>query len=169
MVRGFSILELLITLTVLAITMAFAAPAYERFSQHYQMQSLASELQVFLQQAKSEAVFRNQNLWVHLMMDSNPSTSGQWQLVLKDSDAVSAGQTLLVLDGQAFRRLRMAHNYATDKVKFDGVRGKVINGSFYFSPLNDRNRILTLHTSFGAGRIIVCAQQEAMYGYPQCR
>ncbi|WP_172561966.1 GspH/FimT family pseudopilin [Vibrio furnissii] len=168
MVRGFTLLELLITVAVLSAMLVFAAPNFQRFSQQHQMQTLASELQGFLQQAKSEAVFRNQDLWAHIVMDSNPSSTGLWQIILNDSDSVSAGSALLVMSGQPFRHIKVTSNFSSDQVKFDGVRGKIKGDSIFFSPVADANQQLKLSTSFGASRIIVCGEQGAVYGYPKC-
>ncbi len=43
MTRGFTLLELLITVTVLAVILAWATPSFTHVSQTVQMQRLASE------------------------------------------------------------------------------------------------------------------------------
>lgn len=168
MVRGFTLLELLITLAVLAVLLMFAAPSFERFSQQNQMQSLASELQGFMLQAKSEAVFRNQDLWAHFVMDSNPSASGQWTIVLKDSDSPSSGNTILLLSGRGFRNISLESHFSPNKIKFDGVRGKVVNGSLSFHLVTETSKELKLRTSYSANRVMICGNKGALYGYPAC-
>lgn len=167
--RGFTLLEMLITIALLSVVLTFSVPSFKSLTENHQINSLADELQGFMLQAKSEAVFRNQDLWAHLVMDSNPSSTGKWKILLKDSDDVSAGTTLLQLNGQAFRNIWIYSEFSSDQVKFDGVRGKVKNGSLYFYSASDSRKKLKLSTSFGASRIIICGQQGAYYGYPQCK
>ncbi|WP_462053007.1 pilus assembly FimT family protein, partial [Vibrio cholerae] len=64
--RGFTLLELLITVAVLTALLLFAAPNFSKVNQQAKVVNLANELQGFLIQAKSEAVLRNQSLWVHI-------------------------------------------------------------------------------------------------------
>ncbi|MFA0231863.1 Tfp pilus assembly protein FimT/FimU, partial [Vibrio sp. 10N.261.45.A7] len=65
MTRGFTLLELLVTVSVLSILIATAAPSFSSVTETVKMQRLAGELNGFLIQAKSESVKRNQDLWVH--------------------------------------------------------------------------------------------------------
>ena len=93
MTRGFTLLELLITVSVLSILIATAAPSFSSVTQTVKMQRLASELNGFLIQAKSESVKRNQDLWVHFSMEKNEvQSTGDWTIWLKPTEDLS-GET----------------------------------------------------------------------------
>lgn len=88
------------------------------------MTNLANELQGFLIQAKSEAVFRNQDLWVHIQ--GLPSITGQWQLVLSsvsDVAAIDASNTVALLQGQRYQNVFVSKTNTLTEVKFDHVMG----------------------------------------------
>lgn len=60
--RGFTIVELMITLLVASIIMAFAMPSFLRMVQDFQVSSQANILLGSLQMARSEAVKRGMNV-----------------------------------------------------------------------------------------------------------
>ncbi|WP_029805377.1 pilus assembly FimT family protein, partial [Vibrio parahaemolyticus] len=105
MPRGFTLLELMITVAVLSIILAFAAPSFSRVSQTVQMQRLATELVGFLSQSKSEAVVRNKKLYVHFSMNKgNVVSQGAWSITLTDAES-GAGNVILHLSGTQFSEL----------------------------------------------------------------
>ena len=86
--RGFTLLELLITVVVLTVLLLFASPNFSKVSQQTKAVNLANEIHGFLIQAKSEAVLRNQDLWVHI--DGLPASDGKWTLSLSTASSSSA-------------------------------------------------------------------------------
>ena len=63
--RGMSLITLLLTLLIMAITVRFASPAYSALSLNQQRQVAAEQLANSLRNARSEALLRNQYVLVH--------------------------------------------------------------------------------------------------------
>ncbi|XAW90724.1 GspH/FimT family pseudopilin [Vibrio sp. CDRSL-10 TSBA] len=166
MVRGFSLLELLITVVILSILLAVAIPDFSQVTGRETMRSLAAQLQGFIHNAKSQAVLRNRDLWGHIVWDAD--NDSHWRLILSDSSEPGSGERLMTLDGGEFSAVSLSATFARDRIQFDGVRGKVSNGSFYFQPDGKGSAALRLTTSFGASRVMVCSPEEESYGYPKC-
>lgn len=168
--RGFTLLELLITVAVLTVLLLFVAPSFSKVSQQTKMVSLANELQGFLIQAKSESVLRNQDLWVHIK--GFPSSKGDWQLILasvSDATAITATDTIAKLQGNRYRNLHVSSTNSITKVKFDHVMGNPQEaGSISLKQSqSDTSPVkITMHNR--AGRIKVCTESEAKYGFEQC-
>lgn len=57
--RGFSLIELLVTLAVLAFVMAIGIPSFSEYLTNTRVRSVASEIRTGLQAARTEAVKRN--------------------------------------------------------------------------------------------------------------
>ncbi len=167
MPRGFTLLEMVITISVLSILLAFTAPSFRNINETNKMQRLAGELHGFMIQAKSEAVFRNQDLWAHINLASDPIDTGEWSITLTNSD-VSGGVPILFFSGSSFDNITFDPDYSSQQIKFDGVRGKVKNGSIDFNPVGLTNKKLRLKGSFGASRVLVCGVGGGLYGYPAC-
>ncbi len=168
MLRGFTLLEMLITISVMSLLLAFAAPNLYLYQQKHKIMNLASELQGFLIQAKSEAVFRNQDLWAHIDLDSNPSLTGNWSIRVTDSETPGAGETIQVMSGAKYRNILVESGYVSNQIKFNGIRGKITNGTIRFALSDAPEKALNLRSSFGASRIIVCGEGGEFYGYSQC-
>ncbi|MFV8461736.1 GspH/FimT family pseudopilin [Vibrio campbellii] len=168
MTRGFTLLELLITVSVLSILIATAAPSFSSVTQSVKMQRLAGELNGFLIQAKSESVKRNQDLWVHFSTAKNEvQSTGDWAIWLKPTEDLT-GETLLQLSGEPFRDVAFSHNYTGERISFESVRGRPARGTIYLSPNVSSTDRLLIKLSSPPGRIKVCGESSAQYGYDAC-
>ncbi|WP_394127078.1 Tfp pilus assembly protein FimT/FimU [Vibrio hepatarius] len=168
MSRGFTLLELVITLTVLGVLLATAAPNFSVMVRDAQIRRFAGELHNYLIQAKSEAVWRNQSLWAHISVATNPSPAGEWKLTVTDSDTNNTGTELLVLNGEAYRHIVLFSGYTSDQIKFDGTRGKVKDGHLKFYIEGQTSKVLRLKSAYAASRIVICGEGGAWFGYPSC-
>lgn len=68
--RGFTLVELVITVAIIAIVMAYAVPAYSRFVAQNKVQSFAYALAADLNNARSEAIRRGQAVEVCAASDT---------------------------------------------------------------------------------------------------
>ncbi|MCF7482789.1 GspH/FimT family pseudopilin [Vibrio sp. J1-1] len=169
MPRGFTLLEILITVSVLSILLAAAAPRFSRVSQTVQMQGLATELFGFLNQSKSEAVMRNTKLYVHFSMDKDDTIiSGNWSLNLTDSPVVG-GSAILHLSGSPYSELSIKHNYDAKYISYEEVRGRPSSGNIEFFSTNNQSLKLKIKLSNPPGRIKICSNSGGkLYDYPEC-
>ncbi|HAS6321457.1 GspH/FimT family pseudopilin [Vibrio vulnificus] len=168
--RGFTLLELLITVSVLTALLLFLSPNFSNVTQRTKIVNLANEIHGFLIQAKSEAVLRNQDLWVHL--DGLPASDGKWTLTLSTvstSSAVSTANTLAVFEGYRYRNLWVSNTGSLVSVKFDHVMGNPLeagNISIKLSETDPNPVKVVIHNR--AGRIKLCTVREAKYGFEKC-
>lgn len=68
--RGFTLVELIITVAIIAIVMSYAVPAYSRFVAQNKVQSFAYALASDLNNARSEAIRRGQTVEVCAASDT---------------------------------------------------------------------------------------------------
>jgi type IV fimbrial biogenesis protein FimT len=61
---GFTLVELMITVSLMAILLALAIPSYQRFIQRARIDTEATNLQSFLMLARGESIKRGQNIWI---------------------------------------------------------------------------------------------------------
>ncbi|ENM3752247.1 GspH/FimT family pseudopilin [Vibrio cholerae] len=163
--RGFTLLELLITVAVLTALLLFAAPNFSKVTQQAKVVNLANELQGFLIQAKSEAVLRNQSLWVHIQELSSANATGNWQLKLTASSAANS-DPISLFQGDRYRNIYVEANRV--KIKFDHVMGNPqISGSIRIKE-TATDYSLNVRFSNRAGRIRICSENGVKYGYDQC-
>lgn len=168
MSRGFTLLELVITLIIFGVVLTAAAPNFSSMVKQTQIKRFASELHNYLIQAKSEAVWRNQSLWSHISLATNPSPAGEWRLILTDSVTPNAGNQLLILNGDAYHHIVLFSGYTSDQIKFDGTRGKVKDGHLRFYIAGQSSKVLRLKSAYAASRIVICGEGGAWFGYPSC-
>jgi type IV fimbrial biogenesis protein FimT len=100
--RGFTLVELAITLTVLGVLMAVAIPSFRMVQNSNRLSAAANDLVASLQAARMEAIRRNGRVVVCGSADgatcSGVGTSGGW-IVFADADAdasVDAGEEIIL-------------------------------------------------------------------------
>lgn len=100
--NGFSVIELLIVLAVVAVLLATAVPAFNETIQNNRLATQVNELHTGLSVARSEAIKRNATV-KFCLVDTNDActeTSNEWIVFLDDDgdDKVDADEALRVSD-----------------------------------------------------------------------
>ncbi len=86
---GFTLIELMIVLGIVAILMAFAAPSFQNFVKNDRLSTQINTLVAHLAYARSEAVLRAQQVGLCASSNQTTCTGGDWKdgwLVYVDSD-----------------------------------------------------------------------------------
>lgn len=162
---GFTLLECLLVLALLASLLSWAVPNFQNIMDSRNTSRFATELMGLVYLAKSEAVLRNQDLWLQFQPTQEESDA----LVIELTDSSEAtGEVISTLTSEHFRHVVIENNYQDNKVKFYARRGKMTSGSIIFYSSLQPNKRLKLITSFGAGRIRLCAVDGSAYGYSNC-
>lgn len=127
--RGFSLIELLVTITVLALILSVAMPTLGTWMDNTRIRNTAEALQNGLQTARSEAVRRNQSISFYLVSLTNPAVmdnncalsaaSGAW-VVSVDSPATKCGSAPSTTVAPKIVEARTG-NDAGGKVKVSGL------------------------------------------------
>jgi len=101
--RGFSLVEIVVVMTVLGIVVATAAPAFNSFLDGQQAKSMTYDLTTDLLLARSEALKRNLRVSI---VSSGAGLSGGWTVVMQATNERigtrnAAAQTVSVLNAPA--------------------------------------------------------------------
>ncbi|EFH73401.1 tfp pilus assembly protein FimT [Vibrio cholerae RC385] len=168
--RGFTLLELLITVAVLAILLAVAAPSFKNVIETNKMQRLANELHGFFIQAKSTAVLRRERLWAHVIMSGSSSSDGDWRIELTDNQTVNQGTIFFSFSGAPFKGIAVSPSYSSKKISFDGIHGRPKSGNILFYPVGRSSNALKLISHNMSARVRVCSdnRNEESFGYSIC-
>jgi len=137
--RGFTLIELMITIIVLGILVALAAPSFRTMIINQQSEAIGEDLVTAFQLARSEAVRRGGFVTV-CPSDGGNGCGGTWAdglLVIADS-AVGTGAAIDLADpDDRLRHLQISNDNAVISttgpsfVRYDG-RGIMVNGTEAF-------------------------------------
>lgn len=121
---AFTVLELLVTLTIAAILLTSGVPAFQSFSQNQQIKAAVSSLHNDLLMARSEAVHRNMQVVAcpgDPLSGCNGSNdwTGGW-IVFVDSSGDRQHQDIerIVRHGQGFERLNVTGSTGRSDIRF---------------------------------------------------
>jgi type IV fimbrial biogenesis protein FimT len=109
--RGFTLLELIIVLAVMAILVAWGFPSLEESMKNNRMVAQNNEMVAMLQYARSEAIRRNTSVEVHLSADGN-----EWEAYIDDPDNMAD------VEGCVLGQLRCSEN---ERVAMDADTGLI--------------------------------------------
>jgi type IV fimbrial biogenesis protein FimT len=113
--KGFTLIELMVTITIAGIMLGIAVPNFQTFMQNGRQNATASEFQKTLQMARDEAVARNTNMVLCATANNTTcSNTNTWEngyliaatatpttafTVISVHDALDDGQTLRAVNG----------------------------------------------------------------------
>lgn len=190
--KGFTVIELMITVAVIAIITSLALPSYRTLIEKRQITSSATQLAAFLSAAKMEAVKRNQKVavagktaesWclglVSYAANASSESSCDCTKAVDEAGACSlqnldgSPPELRVFDGSQmddlakFEGILLGGN--DDVVVFDPVRGMLVTDDVVEKPLEVRltskydTYALNVRVS-ATGRVTVCSDHQSRGG-----
>ncbi|PKF80879.1 hypothetical protein CW749_03645 [Vibrio sp. vnigr-6D03] len=165
MARGFTLIELLITLALLSILLGAFAPSYKSVTDDNRITRLSNELRAFLVEARSEAVMKNKDLWVHVTI-SGASKNGDWSVELRETNTAS-GALVQSVSGSPFKSIHFNSNHGSP-FKVEGVNGRIQGGTFQFSYKENMSDSGSVITHFTNGRVKVCGSRGNTHGFKEC-
>ena len=161
--KGFTLLELIITTFILSITLVIGLPNFTKLLTSAEQDKIGKELVGLFIQAKSEAVLKNQNVYVHFTNISKAySESKDWCVLLTTTETNTAcetnNETIAMIDGDNFQRTKMKRTEEYEKLIFDPIRGhpsfkydeEFVDVLIFYS--QDKNKVTSLRSHF-MGRI----------------
>ncbi|GLO60121.1 general secretion pathway protein GspH [Vibrio sp. MACH09] len=167
--KGFTLLELVITLSVIAVLLYSAMPSWDQFVERFRLRSTASQLQGVFVVAKREAITRNEDIWLHISVHPLAGEY-QWNITLsthqeetKSTESESSG-AIAVYEGKA---VFISSNRSV--VKLLGKNGKFsAAGHIEFSQNRSKQPSFKLIYHHITGRVRVCSVNGSYYGYSSC-
>ena len=145
--RGMSLIQLVITLSIVATTAQFASPAYHMLTEQQRRQTIAEQLAGSLRKARSEALIRHQYVVVHAL---EGDWSKGWRMVLDVSGQGHADKNNPVL----------AETHNSRLIPITG--NSPVKHYVRFNPLGEP---LLSAGGFQAGTLHVCQVKEALSHY----
>lgn len=140
-VKGFTLIELMVTVAVLAIVAMIAVPSFQSTIASNQLDEGRDRLRSAIQFAKSEAIARNDTVSLCPSADGigcgdNSNWNGFW-LVVEDSNAsgsVSIANTLRVFDAPAAGQVQVRHSDGQTVLRFtpEGIAPDLNSDTFSF-------------------------------------
>lgn len=180
--RGFTLIELMIVMGIVAIGIALAVPSFENTMQRRETTSKAESLAAFLAYAQSVALKKNREISVQLSY----TAANNWCIGVAESsagcDCTGADNTNLctvdgvtrILNSADQVRSGMTAHAADTLFVFDPVRGTMISGDLvnpHHFTLQSENTKYELRVDVGVtGRIKVCNFDgtKAVPGFKTC-
>jgi type IV fimbrial biogenesis protein FimT len=159
---GFTLLEMLVTLALMAILMSITVPTYASFAARHRLAAASDTLALDMRQARLDAIQRNAML--HLVVHAG----AQWCYALStdpgcDCRSADAQCAIRRVDSSDFAGVVMSD---ARSASFDGRFGRSAPGPVArLSAGGDLATAVRVHES---GRASVCAAGNAMPGYPGC-
>jgi prepilin peptidase dependent protein A/type IV fimbrial biogenesis protein FimT len=169
-IMGLTLLELLITISILVLLVTLGAPAITSIQKNMQLRGAAQSSYFAFQQARASAITKSVDVTIAFQAGEN------WCAALSDTGvcncAIASECTLdgveYRVDARDFRFVNLDNvTFGADSIAvFDGNRGLSIGhaGSLIFS---DGNRQLKLILS-NMGRVRICAIDSSLGGFDPC-
>ena len=152
---GFTMTELMITIAILGILTALAAPSFTSLLERRKIIAAAEAIQSDLRWARGEAIKRNTDVTVTF----TPGAAGAWSYTI-----TPAGKTVNSATVPEFGNVALAENFSGHDTQFDHIRGTSGGGTVTLtSSAGEVHVVLSL-----LGRARICSVGGTIGGYVTC-
>jgi len=165
--RGFTLLELMTTLAVLAIIATMVVPTFSAMKERHKIRGAAETVVSDLQLARLEAIKTNRNV----TLSFQGSGTNNWCYGVNDSNGCDcnigsncqvSGTTLRVTNSNEFSNISLATNFTGQNATFEPNRGTTNSGT---TTLNFDGKSISVKLN-AIGRISLCSNDYSFY--PSC-
>ena len=172
-IRGFTLIEMVVTLAVLGILLAIAAPQYNTFFEKFRTKRAAETLAGSLYLAKSEAIKRNQVVSLVVTSSSGGATWCYGLTTANTCDCTTANACVLdtgvetAVSSAEYRGVSLTTPASGTAFSFQPLRGTVTGNTVELHSTNDYE----VHTVVsGFGRVKTCSPSTNHIGggYTEC-
>lgn len=169
--QGFTLIEMMVTVAVLAIIVSIAAPSFNGFFDRYRVKRAADTLSAFLINAKSEAIKRNKNVSAVITGSGTSWCVGMTENATCDCTANNDCQidgADRVMNSTSFKGVKWLAPASTHAFEFKTQRGAVTG--FNTVQLESANGSKLNVVVSMVGRIKLCSPSGTgnMGGYTVC-
>lgn len=164
---GFTLLELIMTLAIVAILVSAAAPSFSNLIESNKVKRLATEIEWLLVQAKSEAVMRGEALKITpksmAATSSAAANKPSWSIEVTEP----GGMVINKLSNEEFKDVKIYTTFSPSGFDIDKLAGHIkADGKFVFFIDNKNKNVIVKHNQM-TGRLVSCSDGGA-YGYKKC-
>lgn len=126
--NGFTLLELIFTIAILAIILAAAAPSFHGLVARNKVERTVTELKGLFIAAKSEAVMRNKEVYLHIVGLTDTKTfTNDWCVIATTEPTANSctnnANTLYIVDGHSLTGLNIKRHTDYATIKIDSMNG----------------------------------------------
>nr|WP_067296773.1 GspH/FimT family protein [Marinobacterium profundum] len=170
---GVTLVELLVTLVVLAIFALVGFPSLTSMFESYRVAGAAQTLYADLQYARAESIKRNLDVavnfdstaWCYGITDTAPFTACDCSGTVASQASCSVNGEQYIVSGDSFPGVSMASSLSSGSVTFDPTRGTLSpSGNVRF--LGDATEEVRV-TAYFIGRVRLCSP-TGYAGYKSC-
>jgi type IV fimbrial biogenesis protein FimT len=169
---GFTLMELIITLTVLVILISIGVASYSAIFSQQELLQRTEHLYHFLRLANSQAIKLNKKVYVHFCQ---LNSTGVWKMAMAEQancDCFTAdscqveGRRLIeeLADGQTVILSPADMKFSGEQASYGPMRFSVNPGSVTLTDSNG-TQLKVIQSSM---RLRVCSPDKAQLGYPKC-
>lgn len=169
--KGFTLIELMVAIAILAILVTLAAPSFSSFIDKYRVKRAADTVSAFLINTKSEAIKRNTRVRAVFQATGSSWCAGMTTADTCDCTAATSCQidgAERVVRGSDFKDILLTVSADESKFSFTPLRGAVNAGNAQVTSANGLQvRVVVKNTT---GRIRLCSPSGSgnVGGYPVC-
>ncbi len=115
--RGFTLIEMLVTLSVLAILLALAMPSLSAWFARARLAGATESLTDTLRFARKQAITRQQPIWLQTR------TGDDWSLIVSQNRNESCAQALACIRAADYRGVSLATQGLPAQIRFSPLKG----------------------------------------------